>query len=465
VNASKYESVSSCASLRSELLSIILANAPEPSSKHPLSIVAASPSLAQSLAAAGRVIGHVLDGESLNTALIELKRRADTPTLAAAAQDLSYNALRGFGVVDVVLDQLLEKPVAAPALKGLLLAAISELAARPQAAHAVVHQAVEGAVLLGESRAKGLVNAVLREFQRRASTLLAGVEATETGRYRYPQWWIERVRAAYPDAWKTVLLESNRHPPMTLRVNRRRLSAGEYLERLHRAGIPARWLGAEAVVLEKPRGVGLLPGFTEGVVSVQDAGAQRAAPLLDIRDGMRVLDACAAPGGKTGHILELASCELTAVDADAHRARRITENLDRLKLSARVVVGDCRRPDSFSDNRPFDRILLDAPCTASGVVRRHPDIKWLRRPDDIGRFAGIQSEMLDAMWQLLAPDGKLLYTTCSVFTEENGEQVRAFLERHPEAVLLPLPELSGGQILPCVESDGFYYGLLHKVSE
>lgn len=429
-----------------------------------LSTVAASPSLAQSLAAAGRVIGRVLGGESLNAALIELKRRTDTPALMAAAQDLCYNALRGFGVIDVALEQLLQKPLAAPILKGLLLAAISELAERPQAAHAVVHQAVEAAVLLGEPRAKGLVNAVLRGFQRRAGTLLPEIEATETGRYRHPRWWIEKVRAAYPDAWETMLLESNRHPPMTLRVNRRRLSTREYLEKLNRAGISARWLRAEAVVLEKPRSVGLLPGFTEGEVSVQDAGAQQAAPFLDVHDGMRVLDAYAAPGGKTGHILEIASCDLTAVDAYALRARRITENLSRLKLSARIVVGDCRKPNSFWDKRPFDRILLDAPCSASGVVRRHPDIKWLRRRDDIGGFARTQSEMLDAVWQVLAPDGKLLYATCSVFTEENGEQVHAFLQRHPEAVLLPLPGLADGRILPSTDSDGFYYGLLKKMA-
>ena len=431
----------------------------------PLSTVAASPSLAESLAAAGRVIGRVLGGESLDAALIELKRRADALALMAAAQDLCYNALRGFGVIDVALERLLEKPLAAPALKGLLLAAIAELAARPQAAHAVVHQAVEAAVLLGEPRAKGLVNAVLRGFQRRADPLLAEIEATETGRYRHPQWWIEKVRAAYPDTWEAMLLESNRHPPMTLRVNRCRLSAKEYVDKLGRGGISARWLGAEAVVLEKPRRVALLPGFAEGDVSVQDAGAQQAAHFLAVRDGMRVLDACAAPGGKAGHILELADCDLTAVDIDSLRARRITENLSRLKLSARVVVGDCLNPDSsWDDKRPFDRILLDAPCSASGVVRRHPDIKWLRRPDDIGRFVRTQTEMLDAMWQVLVPNGKLLYATCSVFTEENDEQVRAFLQRHPEAVLLPLPGLADGQILPSADSDGFYYGLLKKVA-
>lgn len=430
-----------------------------------MSTVVASPPLAQSLAAAGQLVGRVLGGESLNAALADLKQRAETPELAAAAQDLCYNALRGFGVIDVVLERLLEKPLAARSMRGLLLAALAELAARPQAAHVVVHQAVEAAVLLGEPRAKGLVNAVLRGYQRRGDRLLADIEATETGRYRHPQWWIDKVRALYPDAWESVLFESNRRPPMTLRVNRRRLSARQYLEKLERVGIAARWLGAEALVLQKPLRLELLPGFAEGEVSVQDAGAQRAAPLLEVRDGMRVLDACAAPGGKTGHILELANCDVTAVDVDSTRARRIAENLSRLKLSARVIVGDCRESKSFWGARPFDRILLDAPCSASGVVRRHPDIKWLRRQHDIAGFASVQREILDAMWQALAPGGKLLYATCSIFSEENGEQVREFLRRHPEAAALPLSGLADGQILPSADSDGFYYALLAKEAE
>ncbi|MGB5082158.1 MAG: 16S rRNA (cytosine(967)-C(5))-methyltransferase RsmB [Burkholderiales bacterium] len=421
-----------------------------------------APSLAQAFVAAAGVLGRVSEGESLSVALADLKRTAPAQALAAAAQDLSYNALRGYGVVDVALERLLKKPLTDSPLRGLLLAAMAELAARPQAAHAVVHQAVEAAVLLGHSRAKSLVNAVMRSFQRRMDAMLPEIEATEPGRYRHPQWWIDALRSAYPGEWQTVLLESNRHPPMVLRVNRRRLSTPDYLGKLARAGIPARPLGEEAVLLERPCRVEKLPGFAAGEVSIQDAGAQRAAPLLDVRDGMRVLDACAAPGGKTAHILELADCEVVAVDVDRERARRIAENLSRLKLSAKVIVGDCRNPEGFREGRPFDRILVDAPCSASGVVRRHPDIKWLRRRADALAFGRTQAQLLDALWPVLASDGKLLYATCSVFAEENSEQVRSFLTRHPEAEALPLAGLGEGQILPSAETDGFFYALLRR---
>ncbi len=430
----------------------------------PLSTASVAPphTLAQSFAAAGEILGRVLAGESLNAALDDLKRRLGPQALAAAAQDLCYNALRGYGVFDVVLDKLLDKPLVEPPLRGLLLAAIAELCARPQSAHAVVHQAVEAAVVLGRSRAKGLVNAVLRSLQRRIQLLLPEIEATEPGRYRHPQWWIDALRTAYPAHWQGVIIESNRHPPMTLRVNLRRLSARAYMEKLNLAGIEARVLDTRAVLLEKPRRVELLPGFADGEVSVQDAGAQRAAPLLDVRDGMRVLDACAAPGGKTGHILEIADCELVAVDADGIRVRRIAENLFRLKLEARVIRGDCLEPEGFAQGGPFERILLDAPCSASGVVRRHPDIKWLRRAEDIAGFARTQAALLQALWRVLAVGGKLLYATCSVFPEENGEQVREFLRRCPDVAQLPLPGLADGQILPSAESDGFFYALLEK---
>jgi len=439
-----------------------------------VSAVSAGHSLAQAFVAAAEAIGRVSGGESLNIALADLKHRASAQTLAAAAQDLCYNTLRSYGVVDVALERLLQKPLTDFPVRGLLLTALAELAARPQSAHAVVHQAVEAAALLGHSRAKGLVNAVMRNFQRRMPELLSEIQSTESGRYRHPQWWIDALRLAYPREWESVLLESNRHPPMVLRVNRRRLSAKGYLEKLDRAGIPARALGHDAVLLEKPCRVERLPGFAAGEVSVQDAGAQRAAPLLDVRDGMRVLDACAAPGGKTGHLLELAQCELLAVDADGVRARRIAENLSRLKLSAKVVVGDCRKPEDFCEGRPFDRILLDAPCSASGVVRRHPDIKWLRRKTDVSEFGRTQAELLEALWRVLAPDGKLLYATCSVFPEENGAQVDNFLLRHPDAEMLPLPGLAEndkgaprpleGQILPSANSDGFFYALLKRTT-
>jgi 16S rRNA (cytosine967-C5)-methyltransferase len=266
-----------------------------------------------------------------------------------------------------------------------------------------------------------------------------------------------------------MLLECNRHPPMILRVNRRRFSADAYLEKLDDAGLPARGLGEHAVLLEKPCRVDRLPGFAAGEVSVQDLGAQRAALLLGVADGMRVLDACAAPGGKTGHLLELAECDLVAVDANAARAARISENLSRLRLAAQVVVDDCRQPEAFAGGRPFDRILLDAPCSASGVVRRHPDIKWRRRRTDTAEFCRVQEQLLDALWRVLAPGGKLLYATCSVFPEENSAQVRKFLLRRPDAELLPNARFAGwdddiqGQVLPSAVSDGFYYALLGKL--
>jgi 16S rRNA (cytosine967-C5)-methyltransferase len=404
----------------------------------------------------------VLGGASLNGALAELKMRTGPTGLAAAAQDLSYGALRAYGLVDAVLERLLDKPLTDASLRGLLLAALSELMARPDAAHAIVHQAVEAATELGRPRAKGLVNAVLRNYQRRAAELIAEVESTDSGRFRHPQWWIDTLKSAYPQQWPAILLAGNQHPPMTLRVNARRTAAEAYLERLRHAGIDARTVGEKAIQLKTPRRIELLPGFASGEVSVQDAGAQRAAPLLDVADGMRVLDACAAPGGKTGHILELADCDMLAVDIDRARADRVAQNLARLGLAARVVVGDCRDPETFSRQGEFDRILLDAPCSASGVARRHPDSKWLRRPEDIPAFVRAQAAMLDALWRVLKRGGKLLYATCSVFPTENKDQIAAFLARHSDVEALDTPGLPDGQIIPGPDSDGFYYALLQK---
>jgi 16S rRNA (cytosine967-C5)-methyltransferase len=407
---------------------------------------------------AAGAVGAVSGGASLNAALASLPQ--SRPALRAAAQDHSYKALRAYGVVDVLVARLVGKPLDDAALRGLLLVSLAELLARPEAAHTVVNQAVEASASLGLSRARGLVNAVLRRYQRESAALLAELEATETGRYRHPQWWIDRLRAEYPGDWQAVLEQGNAHPPMTLRVNVRRTSVERYLSRLAEAGTGARALGGEAVLLERPMRVEALPGFAEGEVSVQDAAAQRTPRLLDVRDGMHVLDACAAPGGKAAHILELARCELVAVDASAERARRVSETLARLGLAAEVLTADSEQPETFAAGRRFDRVLLDAPCTASGVVSRHPDIKWLRRQSDIASFAATQRRLLEALWRVLEPDGKLLYVTCSVFPEENRLQVDAFLARHPDARSVPVA--GAGQILPCPASDGFYYALLEK---
>jgi 16S rRNA (cytosine967-C5)-methyltransferase len=252
---------------------------------------------------------------------------------------------------------------------------------------------------------------------------------------------------------------------MTLRVNRRKISVAEYEKRLNQNGMDALRLWNGALELAQPVAVDRLPGFTQGLVSVQDAGAQLAAPLLDVHDGMRVLDACAAPGGKSAHLLELAKVELTALDNDSARVARIAENLSRLELDIhRIIRGDAAHPAEWWDGKQFDRILADVPCSASGVVCRHPDIKWLRRESDLSRFGEKQREILDALWQILTRDGKLLYATCSVFAEENKLQVEKFLRHHSDARLLPLSQVEtiDGQLLPNSHHDGFFYALLHK---
>ena len=429
--------------------------------------------LAESFALAGVVAGRVLSGDSLTAAMSEV--RASGP-LRSAVQDLAFSALRDYGRASAALAALLKKPPT-PSLHGLLLAAVHELAGSPHNPHAVVHQAVEAAAKVAPrnpSGAKSLVNGVLRSFLRRQDDLIAISEATDEGRYRHPQWWIDRVKAAWPQDWQQVLESANALPPMTLRVNARKVTTADYLARLTEQGIEAVPRGPQALQLVRPLPVDRLPGFRDGLVSVQDWGAQQAARLLDVQPGMRVLDACAAPGGKTAHVLESVDCQLTAADVDEARLARVRESLQRLGLQARVVCDDALKPVRMAEGGPYDRILADVPCTASGVVRRHPDIKWLRRESDIARFARTQQAMLEALWPLLAPGGKLLYATCSVFPEENRHQVDAFLKAHPEASRLPLPSEAGqtadpawrdgGQLLPDAMHDGFFYALLAKAA-
>jgi 16S rRNA (cytosine967-C5)-methyltransferase len=415
-----------------------------------------SANLELALYAAGEAVAQVRAGRSLSDALCAPDAGAG---LAAAVQDLAYGTLRNLGLLDALLAQLLHKPVK-PALHALLLAALYQLRARPQSSHTTVNQAVRAVSRL-EPAAKGLANAVLRNYLREADVLTTRCDS-ETAQYSYPQWWIDRVRAAWPQRWASVLDAGNLHPPMTLRVNRRRLSAEQYLAKLRERGYCGELVDAQAILLARPLPIEALPGFSDGEVSVQDAGAQLAAALLDVQPGMRVLDACAAPGGKTGHILELADCTLTALDSDPARVPRINDNLARLGFSARVVCADCCSPAGWSDGGLFERVLLDAPCTASGVVKRHPDIKWLRRENDIHQLAKTQGRMLDALWQQLAPGGKLLYATCSVFPQENAQTIAAFLARNDAARRLPLAGLEEGQLLPDPRHDGFFYALLEK---
>lgn len=412
------------------------------------------------LRAAG-ALESVLAGSALHQVLPPLLQQAKTAGDRGALQDMVYGSLRQLGRLDAWLAALLERPLTDPQLGWLLRVALYQLAFTRVPAHVVVHNAVAAA---GAGWRRGLTNAVLRNFQRRRAELDEKAEATPSARWSHPDWWVDKLRADHPDRWQAVLEAGLAHPPFTLRVNCRRGDVAGVLQRLHDACLPARQTGPDAVTLERAVPVHTLPGFDAGDVSVQDAGAQWAARLLDARDGERVLDACAAPGGKTGHILERANVELVALDVDAARLARVRENLDRLGLDATLVEGDAAHPETWWDGRPFERILADVPCSASGVVRRNPDVKWLRRPEDIARFAAQQVAMLEALWRLLAPGGTLLYATCSIFREENEDQVAAFLARHAqdaERGTLPEP-LTHGSLLPDAEHDGFFYALLRK---
>jgi len=385
------------------------------------------------------------------------------PAERAAVRDICHQALRSLGLLEAQLSALLVTPLKHPGLRFLLLVGLAQLQFTRAKPYAVVDHAVGAVDPLGVPAARGLVNAVLRNFLRRRDKLVPGHWKDPEVLYGYPAWWIEKLRSQHPDHWQAMVESSNRHPPMTLRVNRRRSTVESMLDRLGTAGIEAHAMDGSAIRID-PRPIAEVPGFAEGLVSVQDAGAQRAAPLLDVRDGQRVLDACAAPGGKTTHILELADVDVTALDVDAARLDRVRANLDRLGLTARVVTGDASRPADWWDGRPFQRVLLDAPCSASGVTRRHPDIRWNRRPGDLLRFSQQQVAFLENVWQVLDGGGKLVYATCSVFREENDSVVEAFLARQSDASLEPpAPGFpAGGQLLPDDERDGFYYALLRK---
>jgi 16S rRNA (cytosine967-C5)-methyltransferase len=416
--------------------------------------------LATALLAAARVIGACLGGRTLDDALAAARLEG---VVLAATRDLASGALRAYGRGDFFLAQLMARPVAEAEVRGLLLAALYRLEARPADVHTTVDQAVRAAGVLVHGRFKALVNGVLRNFLRRQPELSAAAAADPVAASQHPRWWLDELKAGYPADWQAIVAADNGRPPMTLRVNRRQTDATGYAAELAAAGIGCRVLDVTAIRLDRPVAVDRLPGFASGRVSVQDWGAQQAARLLDVGDGMRVLDACAAPGGKTGHLLEAAVPDLLALEMDPVRAGRIDANLGRLGLAATVKVADCRHLASWWDGRPFDRILADVPCSASGVVRRHPDIKWLRRQSDLDGFARSQEEILDALWQVLAPGGKMLYATCSLFQQENGAQVAAFVTRQGDAQRLPTGgEDNEWQLRPDTDHDGFYYALLAK---
>ncbi len=437
-------------------------------------IASAPPSpiaLSHLLAHAADMVQGVREGRSLTDLIARVPANA-----RAGTQALAFDVLRRLGGAQAVRSVVAAK-APPPAVDALLVSAIALLWPPPVGErpaypdHTLVDQAVHAAHQRTPAAA-AFVNAVLRRFVRERDALVAVAEHHPVGAYNHPLWWIERLKHDWPAHWQTLLREANRHPPMTLRVNARRSTAAAYVQRLAAQGQAALAAGSHSVVLAQPCPVTQLPGFAEGEVSVQDAAAQRAAPFLlgaGLAAGGRVLDACAAPGGKTAHLLELAELDLLALDSDAARLTRVQDSLNRLHLAATLKAGDARAPAAWWDGRPFDAILLDAPCSASGIVRRHPDIRWLRRPDDIAAVARVQAQMLDALWPLLAPGGRLLYATCSVFKSEGQLQIDAFLQRMgPDAArldpgspghLLPLPDNANAG---AATADGFFYALIHK---
>lgn len=426
---------------------------------------------------AAQAVAAVLDhGRALDAALAPLLEPLTDARDRSLARRLSHGVLRDWPALGWLIDRLVEKP-----LKGhnrilhfLLAVAMHELRDGREPEHAVVHAAVAAARGLRGQRLSGLVNGVLRSFGRQRAELLAELPDSPVFRFGYPGWLIRRIETDHGASTPHVLAAGNAPPPLWLRVNRRRVAPGIYRDRLAQADIAAQKVDGfpDALRLEERAAVSRLPGFDEGLISVQDGAAQLAADYLDLREGQRVLDACAAPGGKSAHILERCNVELTALDIDDARLARVDEGLQRLGLAASLIAGDAARPSDWWDGRRFDRILIDAPCSATGVIRRHPDIRWLRRDEDIERLVAIQRAILDALWPLLEPGGILVYATCSLLRVENDEQARAFLERHADARAIDNADMPGRpagpgrQILPGEHGcDGFYYLAARRLPE
>ena len=393
----------------------------------------------------------------------------------ALVQELAYGTLRHWGTLDALTRHVARKPLSDPLLACLVAVALYQLDHTRAPPFAVVNHAVDNAAAMVRPAAKALVNALLRRYLRERDTLLEVVRADPVARWSYPRWWIDRVATDFPDDWQAILEAGNERPPLTLRANVRVVTRDALLAQFADASIPATPVGDAGIIVLPARAVTELPGYAEGAFSVQDAGAQLAAPLLRPESGMRVLDACAAPGGKTTHLAELANLEIVALDADPARLTRVRENLARLPHGGSVIdvqEGDAAKPASWWDGRPFDLILADVPCTASGIVRRHPDIKWLRRDSDLGGFARQQTRLLASLWTCLRQGGRMLYATCSVFRDENEAQVDAFVAAHSDALretltFVPGVDARGGQLLPSLpgaghNQDGFFYALLGK---
>lgn len=421
-------------------------------------------------AAAARAIAAVFDGgRSLDDALGQYQ-----VTVAerdrALVHALAYGVLRDYRYLATLLQPLLRRKPQ-PLLQALLLVGVYQLRAMRIPAHAAVHATVSAAPKLGFGKARGMVNAILRRCQREMPRLEAAVPEQPAIRHSHPDWLVERLQSDWADRVDALLRANNTPAPMHLRVNRHASSREAYLQELSQAGIDESVPDdmADAITLAQPVATSALPGFAEGRVSVQDLSAQRAADLLTLADGQRVLDACAAPGNKTAHALERAAVELLALDVDSERLATLQDNLKRLHLRAETRVGDATRPTDWWDGRPFDRILLDAPCSGTGVIRRHPDIKWLRRAADIDTAVRRQHRLLATLWPLLAEGGLLVYATCSILRAEGAGVVQPFVEAMTDAEAIAMPdrwgeaEAVGRRIAPGEHGgDGFYYACIRR---
>ncbi len=415
----------------------------------------------------------VFDGVSLRVALAASTPKFADPRDRALLSASLFEATRWWLRLDAALVELLEKPLPPKAreVRALLVLGIAQIDVLGMPDYAVVASCVDAARALGHANYAGLVNALLRRFARERAALDAKLDGDIVTHTAHPRWLVDALRRDWPDDVGVILDANNREAPLTLRVNRRRADRVSMLQRLADANVAAKAHDdlADAIVLEESSDVTRLPGYAEGLFSVQDGAAQRVADVLDLHDGLRVLDACAAPGGKAAHVLERADVDLVALDRDAARLPRIAENLARLGLRADIREGDAALPKPWWDGRPFERILLDAPCSATGIIRRQPDVKLHRRAADIAPFAASQKRLLDALWPLLAPGGRLVYATCSVLTAENEAVLAAFRAEHADAQRVDVPPAfgraagDGRQNLPGSGGmDGFYYAIVEK---
>ncbi len=425
--------------------------------------------------AAAKVLEEVIrQGRSLSAVMPAWQDQV-AATDRALLQELCYGVSRWYWRLDAIARQFSRKPFKAKDsdIHCLILVGLYQMLYLRVPDHAAVSESVAATKALNKPWARALVNAVLRNFQRQQESILPGLEQDPVTNYAHPRWLVQQIRTAYPDEWRGVLEANNQYPPMCLRVNSRHINRADYLGLLDAAGYQATQLpfSDEGLLLSSAVDVESLPGFADGYFSVQDAAAQLAAGLLDAQPGERILDACAAPGGKTAHVLERQPqlAEMVALDHDSERLVRVEQNLARLKLSASVACADATQADAWWDGVMFDRIMLDAPCSATGVIRRHPDIKLLRRESDIEQLVTLQRQILHSLWPLLKPGGMLLYVTCSVLPQENVRQLKQFCADTNNAEHIPIragwgsEQNFGRQILPGqMGMDGFYYACLRK---